>query len=168
MWIFVRFYVPGQACNLHKSLALVFWTRIVGIWLDSWIKRGLNLVTKLFHIGVLFYKSVVMNNMVNYYVREWKRPQGPGRWALSLEGWKKEAQVMGEDGSTSQSKLVTEQDCLLILHCGLTASLKENKIGHLLILYLLGRKIHIYCYIYFLYNFSHRVKYYTICFAENN
>lgn len=88
--------------------------------------------------------------------------------------WKdeqKEAQVMGEDGSTSQSKLVTEQDCLLILHCGLTASLKENKIGHLLIftaLYLLGRKIHIYCYIYFLYNFSHRVKYYTICFAENN
>lgn len=101
-----------------------------------------------------------------------------GRGLKDQEGelffWKdeqREAQVMGKDGSTSQSKLVTEQDCLRILQCGLTASLKENKIGHLLIftaLYLLGRKIHIYCCIYFLYIFSHKVKYYTICFTENN
>lgn len=73
-----------------------------------------------------------------------------GRGLKDQEGelffWKdeqREAQVMGKDGSTSQSKLVTEQDCLRILQCGLTASLKENKIGHLLIftaLYLLAGK----------------------------
>lgn len=82
-----------------------------------------------------------------------------------------EARGTGEGGSVSQSKPVTEPGPLCILYCGLTASVKENKIGHLQILtalYFVGGKPQMYSYIYFLYNFSYRVKYYTTCFSENN
>lgn len=171
MWIFVRFCVRGQACNLYKSLALVFWTRIVGIWLDSWIKRGLNLVTKLFHIVAFFYKSVVMNNMVNFYVREWKRPQRSGRWALFLEGWTKRSPGDGE-GWLHISEQIGDRTRLsphlaVWSYCFIKG--KQNwPFADIYCIVFTRRKIHIYCCIYFLYIFSHKVKYYTICFTENN